>query len=205
MSKKSSNKKKYSVIFAVLFVSWLVYFYFFNHYYSDAVDMVTMGAKKEIQILELFYYRGKETIIILASYFFLVSVQTLFVQYLKIKTYVNDDLKKFTLFNLVILALLVIMSFINMFWILFFVLAVISITINFVIYIISKTKYLYSSGEIIFEKDGFKTKSKAESELEKYLVDKASFFESKKLKIVSEIIQNTNDTFKIEVSIEDDE
>ena len=99
MSKKSSNKKKYSVIFAVLFVSWLVYFYFFNHYYSDAVDMVTMGAKKEIQILELFYYRGKETIIILASYFFLVSVQTLFVQYLKIKTYVNDDLKKFTLFN----------------------------------------------------------------------------------------------------------
>ncbi|HCM89365.1 MULTISPECIES: hypothetical protein [Vagococcus] len=195
--------KKYIIISLTLLVLWCAYMFYFYNYYSDAMDMITVGAKKDIQLLELFYYRGTQTVITLVSYFFLVSIHMLAVQYLRIQVFFEEHLSNFLKISIIFLAVMLILSLVNSFWMLFIVLILISFTLNFIIYTISKTRYSYINGDVVFEKKGIKDKETAEVLLNKYENTKAAYFAKKELVLVGNILLESDKTYRIELVVEE--
>lgn len=203
--KKINIEKKIYVLFFIALIFWLIYFFMFYNYYNDAIDMVTVGAKRDIQILELFYYRGRETVTILSAYFFILSLHILFIVYIKLRSIFENGLKKIYLLNIVVLIIMLIASYINLFWILFLILTLASCTLNFIIYSISKAKYNYIDGEIVFEKGGIGDRETAENLLKEYIETKSSYFAKKDLVLSGEVINEPDKTYKIELVVEEKE
>lgn len=201
--KKRKNQTKQIYIFIILLSLWLLYFFFFNTYYQDAMELITEGAKKDIQLIELFYYRGEQTIVVLISYFILVSLHLLFTQYIRVRAFFEMNFMK--LYRLVSLSLLVCLSLslVNHFWILQMILIIISLTINFIIYTISKVKYSYIDRETIFEKKDILTREQAENLLSEYLSYKKVFFDKKNLILLGSVVEENNQTYTVKLFLEE--
>ncbi len=201
--KASGYDKKNIFILLVLTCLWIGYFVFFNNFHNDFVDLITKNAKIEIQLLELFYYRGQKTIIFLVTYFALVCSHVLFIQYIRVRSNIKLKDNKFNLINIAILTIGILISLFNVLGIINIVLAIFGITINHIIYIVSRTKYDYYDGEVLYEKDNIQTEEEAKKILAKKLIEKQNIFNNKKFELIGDIIQNEDTTYKVELTIEE--
>lgn len=194
-------EKKIGLI-GLIIVLWVVFYLFFYNYYQDAVDFVTMGAKNEIQLLELFYYRGQFTVYVIISYFLLVSLNMLFYQILRVKSIFDQSFKLISIIALIVLVISVSISMFNILRVIFLLLLLISFTLNFIVYTISKSKYAYEDGEIVYVQGGFKNKEDAKKVMNTYIQEKEQFFRKNNYELFGEILNEENDTFKIELVVE---
>lgn len=204
MTKKNNKlNQTYLWLSLLLLILWCVYFSFFFKYYTDAIELVTLGAKKEIQLLELFYYRGSQTVILLISYFVLISVHILFVQYLKVQSIFELKPNRLMKVNLFLLLVIVMLSFLNSFWPMFVMLFIVSLTINYIVYTVTKTNYMYIDGDVIFEEKSIKTRAEAEAVLNENIKNRKDFFEKKDFVLSGIILEDTDMTYRVKLSVEE--
>lgn len=203
MKKNNKINQLYIWLVLLLLILWCVYFSFFFKYYTDSIDLVTFGAKKEIQLLELFYYRGSQTIILLISYFLLISVHILFIQYLKVQSIFELKSNWLMKVNLFLLLVIVLLSFFNSFWPMYLMLFIISLTMNYIVYAMTKTNYMYIDGDVIFEEKSIKTRTEAEIILKENIKNRKDFFEKKDFILSGIILEDTDMTYRVKLSVEE--
>ena len=195
------DKKKIIILFFII-CAWVGYFISFNNYYKDAKDFITPDVKFDIGLIELFYYRGKETMSFLIVFFVLVCVNMLFVNYLRILS----DGKWKNIYVLISMGVLIIPIFLSMFNILaviYTVLVIVSITINYIVYIVGRNRYSYYDGEILFQQDDLSNEKEANQLMEKQLESSKRKMKTTVFEIIGEVIYNQDETYSVEISVEE--
>lgn len=201
MNMKLKENKFVTVFMGVIILLWVVFFVYLNKYWQSVEGLFTQGAKNEIQILELLYYRGSATVYVLILYFVLISATMLYSQYLMIKLMFDKTFKKDCFISFFILIIAIILSMFNILRVLFLVLILVAFTLNFIIYSVSKSNYTFGSGEIVYEQSGFSDEVSAKESLDLYIREREDFYNRRNFELFGEIIEEEM-TFKIEIIVE---
>lgn len=184
---------KQVIIIISLSLVWIAYFIQTFKLYSQVKDFITPGSSYVIRLLEFTNYRGNELSIVLIEFFILFSLTSLLYIYIyRTMKYVNQ--KKLLNYIIVIniLYILVVSVISNIFWVVYVLMAILSLLIVtasiYVSNIFFDSTVEFQKGDIIFYSEPYDTEGNAQVALNK----KITQLDKNKISILS------GDTFKID-------
>lgn len=204
MNKENNKNNTYYVLNVICIVALVVFTYMFLKFYNtEAVEFITEGARKDVQVLEIYSFRGSQ----LNMYFlvdFIVIAVSMFVLYLSyLRGFKSDKVLKILSIILAIAIIgSVLISFSTILWLIMLGLFFLAVIINFIIYVFSNKNEKHFEDEVLYEEDGFKTKEAADRALRDYLKAQEETFSKKKISIDSEI-NKTDDGYEFVVFVAD--
>lgn len=189
MNKENKSNNIYYIFNVICIVALIVFTYMFLKFYNtEAVEFITEGARKDVQVLEIYSFRGSQ----LNMYFlidFIIMTVSVFMLYLSyLRGFKTDKILKILSVLLAITIIgSVLASFTTVLWLIILGLFILALVINFIIYILSNKNEKHFEDEVLYEKDGFKTEQEAKEAVKNYMKEQQETYSKKKIRVDYEI------------------
>lgn len=147
------------------------YLYQLAQFFKDVRELLTVGARFDINVLEMAYYRSDKLTVLFISYFLLVSGHLLTLIATNYTVRLTGDTEDRFLVYIFggLTALFIVLSSMNRIWPLFLVSTLVVLAITYGVQKITDHTYKYELGEIIKEQSGFITEQEASDYAERYI------------------------------------
>ncbi|WP_430603205.1 hypothetical protein IGJ02_000566 [Enterococcus sp. DIV0724b] len=214
MKDKKNYYQKYRYYYLgeiLLLIGWITNFVFFSRFYEEAIFYVDKNAKLIIQLLFVVNYYLEDLLKYLFVAFLLMTLNLflILIFYIKNKQEVTKqkEMNYSMIAFLVLLVVNVIALMTTIIWPLFLLLFIVSMTIVYIIYVI--TKYLYEEKDDRYEENEtvkvegpFQTKEAAEKYSKEFLAHWTDYFTKKGYNLVEYIECDASNEWHVEIIVQ---
>lgn len=203
MIKRLKTGKQYIFIEGLFLLCWSAFAYSFLSVYRDASDFVTENAKIEIQLLEMFNYRGKELMVVIILFFIIATLNILLIVTLRFEergkqqSKMSIHVKGLCVTTLILISLFIV----NKLWMIMLLVTVFSFVINYIIYSVVDNIITYEDQDLFENRGPFKNEKEAISYAEEVLRKKSDYFKKRQFNLLY-MIHNLDNQYFIEMYIE---
>lgn len=194
-----------------LLIGWITNFVLFSRFYEEALFYVDKNAKFIIQLLFMVNYYLDDLLKYLFVAFLLMTINLFLVLMFYIKNKQEVTKQKEMTYSMVGFLVLIVMNVIalmtTIIWPLFLLLFIVSMTIVYIIYVI--TNYLYEEKEEQYEENEtvkiegpFQTKEAAEKYTEEFLAHWTDHFSKKNYNLVECIKSDATNEWHVEIIVQ---
>nr|MBO1354333.1 hypothetical protein [Enterococcus sp. DIV0212c] len=195
----------------MLLIGWVVNFILFSKFYEEAFFYVDKKANFIVQLLFMVNFYLEDILKYLFITFLLMTLNLFLILmfYIKNKKELTDS-KKMTyslIVFLVILGINGVAMLKTIVWPLFLLLFIASLTIVFIIYVITKYLYeekdeFYEENEVVKKQGSFQTKEEAEQYAKDFITHWLEYFEKKGYTLMDSITEGEENEWYVEVIVQ---
>ena len=203
--------RRYYIGQFLLLVGWITNFILFSRFYEGAMFYVDKNAKFIIQLLFIVNYYLRDVLTYLFVSFLLMTFNLFLLLMFYTKNKREGVKQKERIYAIIVcLAIIGINALtlaLTILWPLFCLLFVLSLTIIYIIYVITKSLYEeknegYEEGELVKVEGPFETKATAEAYTEEFLTHWTDYFAKKGYTLVSFIKHDEENEWYVEIIIQ---
>ncbi|XUB58004.1 hypothetical protein IGJ02_002263 [Enterococcus sp. DIV0724b] len=203
--------RKYYFCEIVLLIGWIINFILFSRFYEESIFYVDKQAKLLIQLLFLVNYYLNDLVLYLFVSFLLMTLNLLVILMLCIESRKSVSkqykIKYIMILMLIIIGINAVALLKTIIWPLFLLLFIFSLTVVYIIYVITNYLYegkdeTYEENELVKKEEGFQTKEEAEKYSKEFLSYWAEDFEKNGYRLVNSIKKDQKNEWYVEFIVQ---